>query len=1143
VGEEATNDGQSFARGRSAQCREKEKALAAIPATAAVGRRIERFTGHVDFLIREAQVYPSRQKRIKTSAAIPKLIRKSALIRAGQSRYIACCFQPRPSCRRRAFREEQRLMLRKFSQLRSFARYSWGRIQVHREEKGRLPRLTELPLLVRKAFSSWRRVYLSRRPTQPSPLRSRTFQVLRPIDTYDAWLEVNEWNARRESVLRERLSGLTERPLLSVVMPVHNPPIEWLNLAIHSVINQVYENWELCIADDGNTDPLVKTTLKRWTDQDPRIRMVIREENGNISRATNSGAELARGEYLVLLDQDDEITPDALAEVAAYLAAKPETDILYSDDDKIDLKGRRYDPQFKPDWSPELLLSYMYFSHLFVIRRNLFLDLQGMRVGFEGSQDYDLALRASEKTKSIGHIPKILYHWRALPTSTASSASAKPESFDAGIRAVQDAFDRRGIQGEVFQPDWALKAKCGIFSHRFPNEGPSVAIIIPTKNNVGVLKACVESIKKTTYRNYKVVIVDNESDDPSTLEYLADTPHMVLRIANHEKGFSFAAINNRAVEQINADYLLFLNNDTEVITPEWLTQMVGYLKMPGVGAVGARLLFPDGRIQHAGVVCGYYNGMAGPAFKLLSAHDHGYLSYTRVTRNYSAVTAACMLTPRPLFLEMGGFDEREFAVAYNDVDYCCRLRAAGHRIVYCPTAELVHKEGYSRGFVDNPNEPASYRRKYGGGIDPYYNPNLSLDDERFAINARTLAPRNLKPIRALMCGFNLNREGSPNSQYELTVKLKEEGIIEPLVYSPTDGPLRQMYEANGIRVEVFKHPLTGVVDVSEYQERIAAFARQIKEWNIELVYANTVQTFYAIDAAHDVDLPSIWNPRESEPWETYFDYLPWKIAHRALRCFEYPYEVVFVSNATQQAWQRLNSRHNFMVIHNGLNRERFAASLRKWPREDARRRLKIRPTELVVLLLGTVCERKGQIDLVAAVGRLNDEHAQRIRCLIVGDRPSEYSERLRQTLNALPRSRRSKIEVIAETSDPALYYAAADIFVCCSRIESFPRVTLEAMAAGVPIITTPVFGIVEQVKENVSALFYPPGDAQALADRIARLIEDEALRERLAAGASATLNALTDFDSMVDAYAEVFREAWLNGATRSARSQDEIRNQ
>lgn len=976
---------------------------------------------------------------------------------------------------------------------------------------------------------------LFRRAAENDPADARVFQIPRPMDPYESWLEVNQWNARRKSVLRQRLSELSQPPLLSVVMPVYNPAIAFLNKAIQSVVDQVYGNWELCIANDASTDPAVASTLKHWADQDTRIRVTTREENGNISLATNSAVELAGGEHLVFLDQDDVFTPDALGEVALYLADRPETDILYSDDDKIDTGRYRYSPQFKPDWSPELLLSYMYFSHLFVLRRTLFVEVGGDRVGFEGSQDYDLALRATERSNHVGHIPKVLYHWRASRDSTAASGGAKPESFAAGRKAIQDALDRRGIEATAFQLDWAVKAQCGIFSHRFPDEGPSVAIIIPTKNNPEFLRACIDSIKKTTYRNYELVIVDNESDDPLTLDYLKSIPHRVLRIPSPD-GFNFAAINNHAVEQIDTNYVLFLNDDTEVISPEWLSAMVGYLGMPGVGAVGARLLLPDGRIQHAGVVHGYYNRMAGPAFKLTPATDGGYLSYTKVTRDYSAVTAACMLTSKLLFTKLGGFDQQAFAVAYNDVDYCYRLVAAGHRVVYCAQAELVHHEGASRGFDDNPREPAAFLQKYGNKVDPYYNPNLSLEDERFAIRARTAAPHNLGRLRTLMCGFNLNREGAPFSQYEMTVRLKEKGVIDPIVYSPIDGPLRQAYEEHGIEVMVSVHPLTGVTGLADYEARIAAFGQRLRNLKVSLVYGNTLQTFYAIEAAHRLGLPSIWNPRESEPWETYFDFLPGEIAGRALQCFAYPYQVVFVSNATLKVWQPLNSRHNFMVIHNGLDRERFDAALKKWPREMARELLKISPAEQVLLIMGTVCERKGQIDLVEAIGRLSEEHAAATRCFIVGKCANEYADQFKKVLRALPYSRRSRIELVEETSDPALYYSAADIFVCCSRVESFPRVILEAMAAKLPIITTPAFGIAEQVKDNDSALFYPPGDVGFLARSIERLVESKVLRQALADNTALALNTLINFDSMVDAYAEIFREAWLTGASRSAQS-------
>jgi glycosyltransferase involved in cell wall biosynthesis len=1017
--------------------------------------------------------------------------------------------------------------------LLAFARFSLTRLKGFQKKNGRLPRLGDLPSATRRTLRAWN--YAQPQLGQSSPETDSASSAYSPpaaLDPYDAWLEVNEWNALREAVLQERLVAIANPVLLSVVMPVYNPPLEFLDKAIQSVVDQVYQNWELCIADDASTDPALRDILQKWSEQDSRIRLVWREENGNISRATNSAAEIASGEFLVLMDQDDEITPDALAEVALYLDEHSQTDILYSDDDKINAQGQRFAPQFKPDYSPELLLSYMYFSHLFVLRRELFFKAGALRVGFEGSQDYDLALRATELTDKVGHIPKVLYHWRVLPGSTALSGGEKPQSLQAGLNAVQEAMERRGMQAKMDLPDWALQANCGIFTPQFSDDGPRVAIIIPTKNNLQVLQSCLDSLEKTTYKNYEVLIIDNESDDRETLEYLQKTRHMVLRIPNPAGRFSFAYINNRAVEQADADYVLFLNNDTEVITANWLSQMVGYLGLTGVGAVGARLLFPDGRIQHAGIVHGYYNGMAGPAFKLLPAWDHGYLSYAMVARNYSAVTAACMLTRKDLFTEMGGFDEKNFAVAYNDVDYGYRLRDAGHRVVYCPTAELIHHEGYSRGFADNPVEPATFRKRYGGFKDPFYSPHLSLEHERFAIDAGTLAPESLPPIRALLCAFNLNWEGAPYSQFETTVRLKEQGIIDPIVYSPSDGALREAYEAQGIPVEVFTHPLAGVHGAEDYDSAIAGFAERIRDWRVEVVYGNTRQTFYAIDAARRLGLPSIWNPRESEDWQTYFDYLGQDIASRALECFRYPYKVVFVADATRESCRALNTHHNFMTIHNGLDRQKFASALQKWPRQQARQELKIAEEELAILLLGTVCERKGQIDLVEALGPLSEEVAGRVRCFIVGDRPSEYSERLKSMLKALPGAKQSRVKIVEETSETALYYSAADLFVCTSRLESYPRVILEAMAAGLPIITTPVFGIVEQVQENINALFYRPGDSEALAERLETLVKEPRLRQKLAHNSQPVLDTLTDYEAMVKAYGEVFREAWLSGRSR-----------
>lgn len=988
---------------------------------------------------------------------------------------------------------------------------------------GRLPRIGELLALTRRAMYEYRNAHQGKQNLS----LPAGFVLPEQMDPYQSWIIVNQTTEKTRNKLRERLSQtIGILPKVSVVMPVYNPPKEFFELAVASVRNQIYENWELCIADDASSAPWVRQRLQELANEDGRVRVCFREQNGNISLASNSAAELATGDFLLFFDQDDLLTIDALAEVALYLAEHTSTDVLYSDDDKIDSEGKRFAPQFKPDWSPELLLSYMYFSHLFVVRRTLFESVDGFRVGFEGSQDYDLALRVTEQARKVAHLPYVLYHWRVLPGSTAASGDAKPASFEAGRRAVVEAFERRGANAEVFRPEWAVKGGNGIFWHDFSDNGPTVSIVIPTKNQKEMLKRCIDSIEKTTYRNYEVVIIDNDSDESDAVSYLQSLSHRVLKIQNPKDKFSYAYINNRAVEQVNSKYVLFLNNDTEVREPKWLSRMVGYAELTGVGAVGARLLYPDGRIQHAGIVHGYYNGMAGPAFKLLPAWNYGYLSYAMVTRNFSAVTAACLLTSRQLFLEHGGFDEEQFSVAYNDVDYCYRLIDSGLRCVYSPGSELYHYEGLSRGFKDDPREILAFRRKYLGRVDQYYNPNLSLLNEHFEVQPRRLVrEKSGGAVRALMCAFNLNLEGAPYSQFEMTLELTKKGVINPIVYSPTDGPLRSLYESAGIKVVVQIHPLNNVFTSSEYDCAIDRFASWIKENNIEVVYGNTLQTFYAIDAAHRCNLPSLWNVRESEPWQTYFNYLPSPLVPKALSCFVHPYRIIFVAHATRIGFESLNTKRNFCMVHNGLNMQRLEESRTKWGKAKARNELKLDNNELMVLLLGTVCERKGQQDLVRAMSLLSDKATQKVRMFIVGDRPSAYSAEMRALVLAMPDERAKRISIIPETEETSLYYSAADIFVCTSRVESYPRVILEAMAYGLAIVTTPAFGIVEQVREEVNGEFYQAGNAQELSCKLERLILDKQKRDEYQINASIVLESLTSFEQMIEQYGTVFKEA------------------
>jgi GT2 family glycosyltransferase/glycosyltransferase involved in cell wall biosynthesis len=560
----------------------------------------------------------------------------------------------------------------------------------------------------------------------------------RDVRDYVAWLaEFSTLTAPKAAALRARLASLPaeRRPLVSVLMPVYNTPERWLSRAIESVQEQVYENWELCIADDASTAPHVRPLLERCAATDPRIRVVYRAENGHISAASNSALELVRGEFVALFDHDDELPPDALGEIVLELAAHPDAGFVYTDEDKIDERGRRFAPYFKPDFLPDLFLGQNCLSHLSVYRTTLVREAGGFRVGFEGSQDWDLALRVIDliSPEQVRHIPKILYHWRAISGSTALDVGEKDYAVTAARRALAEHFVRRGIAAEMRNVPgnhWQI-------IYPLPPKPPVVSIVIPTRNTLALTRLCVASIVvRTSYDPYEILIVNNQSDDPATLawfESLRDEEN--IRVLDYDAPFNFSAINNFAARHARGEILCFLNNDIEVITGRWLEEMVSHAVRPEIGAVGAMLYYPDNTIQHAGVILGL-GGVANHAFLRLEHGTDGYMNRARLAQNYSSVTGACLLVRRAIFEEVGGFNADALAVAFNDIDLCLRIRAAGYRNLWTPFAEFYHHESASRGVEDTPEKQARFAREvdymrvtWGPLLDrdPAYNPNLTVD--------------------------------------------------------------------------------------------------------------------------------------------------------------------------------------------------------------------------------------------------------------------------------------------------------------------------------------------------------------------------------------------------------------------------------
>jgi GT2 family glycosyltransferase/glycosyltransferase involved in cell wall biosynthesis len=559
---------------------------------------------------------------------------------------------------------------------------------------------------------------------------------------YQQWLNKNYPKKADLGKMAQTAEKLAYKPLISVIVPLYNPPEEFLREAIESVRQQVYPHWELCLADDRSTQPYIKSILEEYARKDSRIKVVFREENGHISRASNSAIAIAEGEFIALLDHDDLLSPHALYEVALLLNEHPEADMVYSDEDKIDERNLHKDPFFKMDWCPDSFLSRMYTCHLGVYRRSLVNEIGNFRVGFEGSQDYDLVLRITEKTEQIFHIPKILYHWRIHSQSVAADAGAKLYAYEASNKALSEALIRRGEKGRVIpKPGFP-----GLYTIRYEIEKKKlVSIIIPTKDLAKTLNTCLKSIfEKSTYYNYEVIVIDNGSREKETFkcfDYWQKKEPERFKCFSYDIPFNYSQINNYAVRQAEGDYLLFLNNDTEVITEDWIEGMVEQAQRPSIGAVGALLLYPDKTIQHAGVVLGI-GGVAGHSHKYLPSILPGYLSQAITTNNYSAVTGACLMCRREVFEEVGGFEER-LTTAFNDIDLCLKMIERGYRNIYLPHVVLYHYESKSRGQENTPEKQARFQQEINYmkqkwqlllDNDPCYNPHLSKNSEDYSIN-------------------------------------------------------------------------------------------------------------------------------------------------------------------------------------------------------------------------------------------------------------------------------------------------------------------------------------------------------------------------------------------------------------------------
>ena len=554
---------------------------------------------------------------------------------------------------------------------------------------------------------------------------------------YAPWYEKHA--ASPETLARQAAASKNASVKISVAVPAYKTPDDFLREMMDSLLNQSYPNWELCIANASPEEERMAATLREYAEKDERIRVQDLEENIGIAENTNRAIGLATGDYVGLLDHDDLLAPDALYE-AAKAITEQHADVVYTDEDKIDGRtGEHTQPHFKPDYNPDLLRSNNYITHFFVAKRELFEKTGGFRKGFDGAQDHDLIFRCCEQADVIAHVPRILYHWRTHSASTADNPASKLYAYEAGKRAIEGNLERSGEKGEV-----QLLKDYGFFRVRYAlTDRPLVSILIPTMDHTDVLKRCLDSIRaKTTYDSYEILLIENNSTKEETFAYydsLAQDPR--IRLVRWDGPFNFSAINNYGAGFAKGDYLMFLNNDIEILTPEWIEELLANVQRPGIGAAGCKLYYPDKTIQHAGVVVGL-GGIAGHVFSGMDGRMSGYLHKASIQMNVSAVTAAAMMMPKTVFEELGGFEEK-LAVAFNDIDLCLRIREKGYRIVYDPFCEMIHHESKSRGAEDTEEKARRFyteiefmRTRWIDVLkkgDPCYNPNLTLSKFNYSL--------------------------------------------------------------------------------------------------------------------------------------------------------------------------------------------------------------------------------------------------------------------------------------------------------------------------------------------------------------------------------------------------------------------------
>lgn len=960
----------------------------------------------------------------------------------------------------------------------------------------------------------------------PSPLAIEHAHRTRE-DAYAAWVRTNTLTSPLRRRLHEAAVTLEDGPTVALLIDTRECTLSQLAELCVSLKEQLYPRWEAWFVGAEAPDR-----------SDPRFKREPVAGPKDLIRALNAAAHQATGTLLGLLPGHSRLAPDAFLEIAERFAQTPSLELVYTDEDRMDDVGVRSHPTFKPEWSPALTLSSLFPGNLCVVRRDAFLRYGSFRDGTAHVAWFDLILRIGDHLTEnrVAHVPLVCHHARASIGVTVDLAHPSVEQTRL---ALAETMKRRGWAAAPFLPEIAHHRHLSFHQLRWDRSILSklqVTIVIPTRDRLHLLQECVELLDETVdWRYVKLLIVDDHSRDADAVRYLEriqkrnDLLCTVVRPAEHSAPFNYSHLVNLALPHLDTPLVLHLNNDVNALERGWLEEMVGWFTQPDVGVVGAKLVYPDKTLNHTGIVIGPHGGLADTPFAKVAEAAIPDVTWHSAAREVSAVTGACLLTRTTLYRELGGFDEKELGVAFNDVDYCLRVRAAGQRVIYTPQAKLMHWGSATRGVTFDEAEHIAFLRRYPSYRDPYFSPHLKIENGlvqcRGARHGRTGRAGRL---RLLLLTHNLNLEGAPLFLLEYATYMVREADFQVEVLASRDGPLRSAYEALGAAITVIdSEPIFSAETEERFHEAVADVMHKLEWDGIDLVVCNTLVSFWGVHMARRADKPSVFYIHESTSVFRFFENmmrlhlhpLVHEAFHRVTRAF-------FLCEATRAYYEDDNLSDNFRLVPSWIQLDVIEDFRRKHTRAEMRRKHGFSEDEVVIANIGTVCERKGQHTFIRAVDHFNHHYGNRakFRFVLVGARPGIFLDLLNRDIAHLGLK---NLTLIPETRDVFDFFVLADMFVCTSYEESFPRVVMEAMAFRTPIVSTDTHGIVDLIGQRQDGYLVKPGEVEGLSRMMWTCLAKERSGKSLAPTAYSKVLRYYDYTKVLPHHVDLAREAYL----------------